>query len=82
MTLYDFVALAILMSVLVSAGARLHERWQIRRGGYPPKPGTVQDVIRLRDSGHVVYGIKRFRELPENRRVYTLYGAKKRVQEL
>lgn len=60
-----------------------YDRIQVSRGIFPSKAETtLDDIKKMRDSGHASYAIRRYRQMPENKGIYTLKGATKIVKKL
>jgi hypothetical protein len=82
---FSFLVLAIIfiVSSLLSICINIQEYWLISKGELPSADSvTLEDIKKLRDEGEVGWAIKRFRQLPENRKKYTLRGAKEAVEAL
>lgn len=83
MTLASVAGVIILIAVGLWALSECYDYIQVKRGIYPRKSQTtLEDIKRLRDQGRKGIAVKRFRQLQENRRIYTEYGAAKKVEEL
>lgn len=77
------VGAIIAIAVIIYLLGELYDFIQVKRGIFPRKSETtIEDIKRLRDEGHTAIAISRFRDLPENRKIYTEYGARKKIQEL
>ena len=73
----------VVLAIIIWGGFEIYDYIQVSRGVFPKKSDTtLEDIKRMRDSGYESYAVRRFRQLPENKRVYTLYGAVKQVKEL
>jgi len=83
MTVETFLATVAIATLAIWLSAQLYD-WLLTWRGVFPKPSetTLEDIRRLRDQGCVGIAIKRFRQLPENRGIYTSKGADKMVSEL
>jgi len=82
-TVEIFFSTIAAISLLVWFGSHLYDWVNIWRGVFPkPSNTTIDDIRQLRDKGYVGIAIKRFRQLPENKGIYTLKGADKIVSKL
>ena len=77
-----FATLA-LITVSIWLLLQAYDYIQVKRGIFPkPSETTIDDIKRLRDNGHVGIAVKRYKQLPENKGLYTDKGAQKKVDEL
>lgn len=72
-----------ILTAVIWLGVELYDFVQVKRGILPRRSETtLDDIKRLRDSGRETLAVRRFRQLPENKGIYTLVGANKMVKEL
>lgn len=77
------IIIIFLVSGLLSAIIVIQDYYLTRKGILPPaNSATLDEIKALRDAGKVGWAIKRFRQRPENRKKYTLRGARESVQAL
>lgn len=83
MTFAVVVGLIIFIAVVLFLFGEIYDFVQVKRGVFPKKSeSTIEDIKKLRDAGYMEAAIKRFQALPENRRIYTEYGATQKIKEL
>lgn len=83
MTMGEVAAGIIIASAAIWCSIELYDLVQVKRGVFPKKADTsLEDIKKLRDSGHTNMAVRRFKNMPENKGLYTARGAAKRVGEL
>ncbi|OUS07819.1 hypothetical protein A9Q81_01090 [Gammaproteobacteria bacterium 42_54_T18] len=83
MAIGEIAGSIIILTAVIWLGTELYDLIQVKRGIFPKKSETtVEDIKKLRDTGHESLAVKRFRQLPEHKGIYTLKGASKMVSEL
>jgi len=83
MEIGEVAGLIVLLSVVIWGSGEIYDFIKVRQGIFPKKAETtLSDIKRMRDAGHDVFAVRRFRQMPENRGLYTLRGAQKIVDQL
>ena len=83
MEIGEVAGVIVLLSAAIWGGGEMYDFIKVRQGVFPRKAETtLPDIKRMRDAGYDVFAVRRFRQMPENKGLYTLRGAQKMVDQL
>jgi len=83
MEIGEVAGVILLLSIATWGCAEMYDLVKVKQGVFPRKSETtLADIKRMRDAGYDAYAVRRFRQMPENRGLYTVRGAQKMVDRL